>query len=132
MEGSGAWGMQGGENGAHLSAPFPVQVRSHLRALGDTGLQAEERCGIGLLGSSGCLFEALRLIKVDTVPILARLPGAEGPGAGIAFFAVQRARVPVCPPDGASGALLKARPFSERLFEAGSIVFWFSSLISQT
>ena len=80
-------------------------------------MQAEERCGIGLLGSSECLFEALHLIKVDTVPILARLPGTEGPGAGIASFAVQRALVPVCPPDGARGALLKARPFSERLFE---------------
>ena len=95
-------------------------------------MQAEERCGIGLLGSSERLFEALHLIKVDSVPILARLPGTEGPRAGIASFAVQRALVPVCPPDGASGALLKARLFSERLFEAESIVFWFSSLISQT
>lgn len=96
------------------------------------GLQAEERYEIGLLGSAECLFQALRLIKVDTVSVVVQLPGTQGPGAGIASFAVQCALVPVYPPDGTSGALLKARPFSERLFEAESMVFCFSSLISQT
>lgn len=94
-------------------------------------MQAEERCEIGRSGSAECLFEALHLIKVDTVSIIVQLPGTEGPGAGITSFAVQWALVPVCPPDGARGALLKAPSFSERLFEAESIVFWFSSLISQ-
>lgn len=94
-------------------------------------MQAEERCEIGRLGSAECLFEALHLIKVDTISIIVQLPGIEGAGAGIASFAVQWALVPVCPPDGARGALLKVRSFSKRLFAAESIVFWFSSLISQ-